>query len=163
MLKQLQQRKDQEGFTIIEVLIVLAIAGLIMVVVFLAVPNLQKSQRNNSRKTDANNSLAALSDYVSNNGGQLPAADCTGTACAFLSATSNVKLGYFQTGNVSFTASPVSGVFVAPAAPDTEHLDLLADATCGNGSASAPTQGTPRQIAAYFGIEGSVATQCVSE
>ena len=53
MLRKLQKRKgNQEGFTIIEVLIVLAIAGLIMVVVFLAVPNLQKSQRNNSRKTD---------------------------------------------------------------------------------------------------------------
>ena len=41
MLKTLQKRKS-EGFTIIEVLVVLAIAGLIMVVVFLAVPALQR-------------------------------------------------------------------------------------------------------------------------
>jgi prepilin-type N-terminal cleavage/methylation domain-containing protein len=164
MLSQVKKLKDnRDGFTIIEVLIVLAIAGLIMVIVFLAVPNLQKSQRNNARKTDANNALSALSDYTSNNGGQLPAADCTGTSCTFLSATSSVKFGYFQTANVSFAATPVSGTFTAPTAPDSEHLLLLADATCANGAASAPTQGTARQYAAYYGIEGSVPTQCISD
>jgi prepilin-type N-terminal cleavage/methylation domain-containing protein len=34
--------KKEKGFTIIEVMIVLAIAGLIMLVVFLAVPALQR-------------------------------------------------------------------------------------------------------------------------
>jgi prepilin-type N-terminal cleavage/methylation domain-containing protein len=44
MLGNLKKYKTgHDGFTIIEVLIVLAIAGLIMVVVFLAVPNLEKS------------------------------------------------------------------------------------------------------------------------
>jgi prepilin-type N-terminal cleavage/methylation domain-containing protein len=38
MLNKIQKRKE-DGFTIIEVLIVLAIAGLIMLVVFLAVPH----------------------------------------------------------------------------------------------------------------------------
>lgn len=73
MLKQLQKRKSAEGFTIIEVLIVLAIAGLIMVVVFLAVPALQRSGRNNALNTDANNVLSAVGNYMSNNGGQVPA------------------------------------------------------------------------------------------
>ncbi|HSX06136.1 MAG TPA: type II secretion system protein [Candidatus Saccharimonadia bacterium] len=73
MLKQLQKRKS-EGFTIIEVLIVLAIAGLIMVVVFLAVPALQRSGRNNALNTDANNVLSAVGNYSSNNGGTLPTA-----------------------------------------------------------------------------------------
>ena len=73
MLRQLQKRKEG-GFTIIEVLIVLAIAGLIMVVVFLAVPALQRSGRNNAMNTDANNVLTAVGNYSSNNGGTLPAA-----------------------------------------------------------------------------------------
>jgi len=165
MLKELKKLKsNRDGFTIIEVLIVLAIAGLIMVVVFLAVPNLEKSQRNNSRKTDANNVLSALSDYTSNNGGQLPTANCIGTACPFISTTSNVRLGYFTASNITFTASPASGVFSAPSTtPSSEQMDIYGDATCGNGAASAPTQGTPRQYAAYYGIEGSVATQCVSD
>lgn len=73
MLNNIKQRK-QEGFTIIEVMIVLAIAGLIMVVVFLAVPALQRSSRNNALETDANNVLTAVGDYTSNNGGTLPTA-----------------------------------------------------------------------------------------
>ena len=80
MFKQLQQRKRQEGFTIIEVLIVLAIAGLIMVVVFLAVPALQRSQRNNQTKTEANNILSAYSNSVSNNGGSNLTASVSTTA-----------------------------------------------------------------------------------
>src|SRR6185437_11178928 len=96
MLNRFKARKDQDGFTIIEVLIVLAIAGLIMVVVFLAVPNLQRSQRNSSRKTDANNVLSAIGDFVSNNGGALPTAACHDTGCAFMSS---VKLGYYSAAN----------------------------------------------------------------
>ena len=53
MVGNQKSRQDGQGFTIIEVLIVLAIAGLIMVVVFLAVPALQRNSRNNSRKADA--------------------------------------------------------------------------------------------------------------
>ena len=74
MLKQLQKHKSTQGFTIIEVLIVLAIAGLIMVVVFLAVPALQRSGRNNALNTDANNILTSVGNYTSNNAGTLPAA-----------------------------------------------------------------------------------------
>ena len=44
-------KKDQKGFTIIEVMIVLAIAGLIIAVVLVAVPQLQRNQRNNARKS----------------------------------------------------------------------------------------------------------------
>jgi len=73
MLKRLQKRK-QDGFTIIEVLVVLAIAGIIMVIVFLAVPALQRSSRNNALNTSARNILAAVGNYVSVNGGNVPAA-----------------------------------------------------------------------------------------
>ena len=73
MTNKLQQRKDS-GFTIIEVLIVLAIAGLIMVVVFLAVPALQRSGRNNALNTNANNVYTGVNNYVSNNNGTVPGA-----------------------------------------------------------------------------------------
>jgi len=78
MLKTLQKRKS-EGFTIIEVLVVLAIAGLIMVVVFLAVPALQRSGRNNALNTSANNILTAVGNYISNNGGSFPTTPNVGT------------------------------------------------------------------------------------
>ena len=40
------------GFTIIEVVLVLAIAGLIFLMVFIAFPALQRSQRDTQRRND---------------------------------------------------------------------------------------------------------------
>ena len=69
-----------QGFTIIEVLIVLAIAGLIMVVVFLAVPALQRQARNNALSTNANNIFTGVNNYLSNNNGTLPTTPSSLTA-----------------------------------------------------------------------------------
>src|SRR5436190_16069782 len=60
------------GFTIIEVMIVLAIAALILLVVFTAVPALQRSQRNNARKSDVSRVSASVISYISNNTGTMP-------------------------------------------------------------------------------------------
>jgi type IV pilus assembly protein PilA len=64
--------KSNNGFTIIEVLIVLAIAGLIMAVVLLAVPGLQRSQANSAARTDASHIAAAASNWSANNNGIVP-------------------------------------------------------------------------------------------
>jgi prepilin-type N-terminal cleavage/methylation domain-containing protein len=71
--------KNSKGFTIIEVLIVLAIAGLIMLVVLLAVPGLQRSQANTAAKTDATHIAAALTNFIANNNGILPTGGAGGT------------------------------------------------------------------------------------
>ncbi|MGB3023987.1 MAG: type II secretion system protein, partial [Candidatus Saccharimonadales bacterium] len=60
------------GFTIIEVVLVLAIAALIFLIVFLAVPALQRSQRDTQRRSDVTRLSAALSNYIGNHGGSLP-------------------------------------------------------------------------------------------
>ncbi len=72
MLKQL--KKSNEGFTIIEVMIVLAIAGLILLIVFLAVPALQRNARNTTLKNDASAIAGGITEYVSNNNGAQPTA-----------------------------------------------------------------------------------------
>ncbi len=64
--------KNQKGFTIIEVLIVLAIAGLILLILFLAVPALQRNSRNTQTKTNAANLLAAVNEWSNNNNGKVP-------------------------------------------------------------------------------------------
>lgn len=71
--------KSEKGFTIIEVVVVLAIAGLIFGIVFWALPNLQRSNRDSSRRTIASNVLANLDQYASNNNGQYPVGSLTGT------------------------------------------------------------------------------------
>ncbi len=71
-------KKKTEGFTIIEVLIVLAIAGLIMLIVFLAVPALQRNQRNTSRNNDASRIATAINECLANRNGVV--ASCTDDA-----------------------------------------------------------------------------------
>lgn len=65
-------RKNKSGFTIIEVVLVLAIAGLIFVMVFIALPALQQSQRNTQRRDDVDRVMAAIVDYQKNNHGKSP-------------------------------------------------------------------------------------------
>ena len=45
-------RNSKKGFTISEVVLVLAIGGLIFLMVFIALPALQRSQRDTQRKDD---------------------------------------------------------------------------------------------------------------
>ena len=59
-------KKTEKGFTIIEVALVLAIGALIFLVVFLAVPALQRNQRNDARKRDISNIVEAIHDYNAN-------------------------------------------------------------------------------------------------
>jgi prepilin-type N-terminal cleavage/methylation domain-containing protein len=61
-----------KGFTIIEVVLVLAIAGLIFLVVFLALPALQRGQRDTQRKQDLGKVMSQVTSYQSNNQGSLP-------------------------------------------------------------------------------------------
>jgi prepilin-type N-terminal cleavage/methylation domain-containing protein len=75
MHKKLTKRNEQTGFTIIEVVLVLAIAGLIFLIVFLALPALQRSRRDTQRKSDAAKVLSALESYAGNNNGSYPAAN----------------------------------------------------------------------------------------
>ena len=63
--------KNKRGFTIIEVVLVLAIAGLIFLMVFIALPALQRSQRDTQRRNDYSMLSTAVTSYISNNGGKV--------------------------------------------------------------------------------------------
>lgn len=69
---------SKKGFTIIEVVLVLAIAGLIFLMVFIALPNLQRTQRDTQRRNDVDRLSASLVQYVANNN-KLPDFDDAGT------------------------------------------------------------------------------------
>lgn len=58
----------KQGFTIIEVVLVLAIAGLIFLMVFVALPALQRSQRDTQRREDVSKVAAAINTYKTNTG-----------------------------------------------------------------------------------------------
>ena len=63
---------SKKGFTIIEVVLVLAIAGLIFLMVFIALPALQRSQRDTARRNDVALIAAAVRQYMKNNKGNPP-------------------------------------------------------------------------------------------
>lgn len=69
-----------KGFTIIEVSLVLAIAGLIFLMIFIALPALQRQQRDTARKEDITALISAIKKYQTNNRGALPnnSSDATG-------------------------------------------------------------------------------------
>lgn len=97
MISQAKVSKSS-GFTIIEVMIVLAIAGLILGMVLIAIPTLERNSRNNQRKQDVATVLAAISRYGLNNSGEFPAA---GTESVVLSSA--FKLYYYSdSGQVEF-------------------------------------------------------------
>ncbi len=72
------EKKQQQGFTIIEVVLVLAIAGLIFLMVFLALPALQRSQRDSTRRSSVSYFASQVAQYQANNRGAIPTA---GTTC----------------------------------------------------------------------------------
>jgi prepilin-type N-terminal cleavage/methylation domain-containing protein len=106
-------KKRNEGFTIIEVMIVLAIAGLIMLIVFLAVPALQRNSRNTQAKNAASAVLATVNEFQNNNNGQNPTAvtigsdgtiDVTGGS-GTQPAAGKTQSGYTATTGTSFPAT----------------------------------------------------------
>lgn len=158
MLSKYRQKREQ-GFTIIEVLIVLAIAGLIMLVVFLAIPALQRNSRNNQRTTDVANLLGGVGEYVSNNNGALPAVQAAGAAGstsytigASSSNTVEVPLGYFSGANITIidVGTGVAG------SDDEEQVRIVRGAAC-NGSDADP--GPSRGYVALYALENN-SQQC---
>lgn len=170
-----KEKNNNSGFTIIEVLIVLAIAGLIMLIVFLAVPALQRSARNTSRKSDASALLAGISEYTDNNNGTLPAAlstaitnnqmqFCSVAACNGGDAPSSVKVGYYTKigGGGTGSINLVNGVDDPATAVDEVLLEV--GVTCNGNTPSALGAGA-RSVAALYGIEtggSSLVWQCVA-
>jgi prepilin-type N-terminal cleavage/methylation domain-containing protein len=122
------QRK-QKGFTIIEVVLVLAIAGLIFLMVFIALPALQRSQRDTQRKDDLSRFTTALQNYATNNRGSLPV-----TTTAF-GPSGNFISTYLAVGGSSFTdpsGTPYSTVVVTPGQlPGTDAYSSNVTATQG--------------------------------
>lgn len=151
MLQKLQKRKES-GFTIIEVLIVLAIAGLIMLVVFLAVPALQRNSRNTTYRNEASRLLDAYGEVSANAGGSVlnGATDATSVLNA-----ANTK---------SITALTIVAGKAAGTVPTTTDTALIrTGAKCQAANSSTMDDGSTRQVAILFNVEtsGGKQIQCV--
>ena len=122
------------GFTIIEVIIVLVIAAVIMLAVFLVVPQLQRSAANTSFQSNARSALAAAQQFAANgNGASLP------TATNIVSITGQFKDANGNPLNPAvtnaMTPTPAAGVItVVTNAKCTTSSPQNSNATIANGT-----------------------------
>lgn len=77
-------KSTNKGFTIIEVVLVLAIAGLIFLMVFIALPALNRGQRDTQRRNDASTFMTQVNQYSTNNRGNIPDSTAINGASGFL-------------------------------------------------------------------------------
>jgi prepilin-type N-terminal cleavage/methylation domain-containing protein len=71
-INRVRSKQSPNGFTIVETLFVLAIAGIFLLIVFEAIPSLTRSSRNEERKHDVASILQAMSNYELSHSGNIP-------------------------------------------------------------------------------------------
>lgn len=161
-----KQELKQKGFTIIEVVLVLAVAALIFLMVFIALPALQKGQRDTQRKDDLSRISTQLQNYAGNNRGAIPGDDTK------MNAFVRNYLGGNATGIAgSEYVDPLTGsgyVFTFASAtatdkaPDTEgEITYYASAKCQDGGDGAVVSGTARQYALQIKLESQGSPYCL--
>ena len=135
-----KQELKQKGFTIIEVVLVLAIAALIFLMVFIALPALQRNQRDAARKQELQKVVSAVTTWQSNHRGQSPKASDEEAFSKYLDA--NVVNGKIQL-----------------ATTDVDITDTAIGAGNADSTAFGP-QSNSRQSAAVVQMENGQAFFC---
>jgi prepilin-type N-terminal cleavage/methylation domain-containing protein len=145
------------GFTLIEILVVLAIAGLILGLVIGALPAMQRNSNNNRRKQDVAAILGAVSRYGLNHSGNFP-----DPADGYLQFT---RLSIYEPAQVFATA--LSAGTAAPSSPNTNLETVFVNnyqkcSTTSPGSSTSVGAGYS-DVVALYAIETSAgsAPQCL--
>jgi prepilin-type N-terminal cleavage/methylation domain-containing protein len=151
--------EKREGFTIIEVVLVLAIAGLIFLIVFLAVPALQRSQRDTQRRNDVSRFMAQIQNYSANNKGCIPAVSTGGCPATTLATFVSSYLDN-GSGVPDNWKDPTTGDVYAVKATDVTSTDAAgtyyyASASKCNGESIEAVAGGTRKAAVRMKLEGA--------
>lgn len=138
---------SKRGFTLIEVILVLAIAALIFLMVFIALPALQASQRDTARKNDASIVSAAITRYVS------------GEREAITASTDPDEIASYidDLDQYDETSAVVLGV-AGTDTPEADEIMVYPAAKC-NGSAA--EDASNRQSAVVILLDDGENTYCV--
>jgi prepilin-type N-terminal cleavage/methylation domain-containing protein len=149
-----QQKQKQKGFTIIEVVLVLAIAGLIFLMVFIALPALQRSQRDAQRKTDMSRAITAVTNFAGNNRNRVPqsSSDWNKLVTGYLKTSGDTFADPtgedYEFKNISKTAPEVPGTFDST----QPYIYVTLSAVC-NGESVTTNQGN-NKVALQMKLEG---------
>ena len=145
-----QQTKKEKGFTIIEVVLELAIAGLIFLMVFIALPALQRNQRDTQRKNDLSRAQTAINNYQSNNRNALPS-DWADFATKYLRAGNDT---FIDPSGADYVFDDLAVGTAVPAnfADAQNKVYYTTSATCGNDGAVVAAGA--RKVALRMRLEG---------
>ncbi len=154
-----------KGFTIIEVVLVLAIAALIFLMIFIALPALQRNQRDTARKTILGKVASALTSYQSNNRGknptnveQLSSPSGTGGYVDDTKAGTGVEIDNEYGVELSVGAPATDGYGAAA----IDNIQIYTAAKCTDDNKATGTGATPRQAAVIMQLENGDAFLCQS-
>ena len=141
-------QSSKKGFTIIEVVIVLVIGAIIMLMVFLIVPQLQRSQRDARRQSDARTFLASAEQFATQNNGNYPST--AGEVTTVVNNFVNRAGGFLSPNGNAYLANNLDGVTAGAAAASTvtaaSEMEYRTAATC-TGPAITALAGQTRRVA----------------
>ena len=105
---------NKQGFTLIEVVLVLAIGGLIFLLAFIAFQQVSANRRDTQRRADAGRIIAEIQNYAGDNNNAYPLASAalTTNACTDPAATT----GTFQAFMWVYLCGKLATGFVSPQA-----------------------------------------------
>lgn len=132
---------NSKGFTIIEVVLVLAIAGLIFLMVFIALPALQRGQRDTARKNDVSSVSSGVTTFTSNNRGTFP--------------TTAQLASYVQNVSTNTTSVVVGTAGAKTISPADGVITVTQQTTCGTSTSTSQVlnSGTTRQYTVVTKLE----------
>ena len=156
------QVKNEKGFTIIEVVLVLAIAALIFLMVFIALPALQRNQRDTQRRQDVSRIMTQVSNYQSSNRGKIPptatfTTGTTGFVTKYLNGSGAIADGEEYADPTTGTGYTFTTTAADPTTPGTVNYQV--GFICGTDGAT--TAGTGRNFVLRTKLEGQDALYCV--
>lgn len=160
-----RNNKDS-GFTIIEVVLVLAIAALIFLMVFIALPALQNSQRDTQRKSDVARVSTQVSNYASANRGKIPGSLITALGASGKSFVQSYLGGAVPTVGGEEYQDPKTGegyTFLATGGTPTTIgvIGYAPGKVCATDGTGGYVGGSARQYAVSVFLEGQKAPHCV--
>jgi prepilin-type N-terminal cleavage/methylation domain-containing protein len=158
------RKNNSKGFTIIEVALVLAIAGLIFLVVFLALPALQRNQRDTGRRENVGSIVSGLQSYSSDNAATLDG--LAGVTCSPDTDTNGI-CGYSgklsQITKIVVGAATATAATALPAGDNPESTALVSLGFKCNGAIPTKTGATARNAAVVVKLEnGGGAMYCAN-
>lgn len=146
----LNKIKNSQGFTIVEIMIVMAIIGMMLLAMLLVVPTLRRNARNKQRRDDVGAIISAINEYSTNNSGNLPA-----NASDF---SADAKVSFYAVGDINYSTTAAAN---GNGLTDANTVYVRTGTRC-NGNDPTTTNATRRNVAVYFWVEssGAAKNQC---